>query len=247
MIKDLATGERPRERLRKLGEGSLSASELLAIILNTGIKGESVLHMSQRMIVECGGLRGLHRLDFEELARMRGICESKASKIKLALELGRRLVAESPEERLVVNGPEDIFQLLGSEMAALEQEHLRVVLLDTRHRVISVKSVYRGSVNQAQVRNGELFRDAVRANATAQILVHNHPSGDPAPSAADISLTADAVRCGELLDIALLDHLVIGQGRWVSLKRLGLGFAGSSMHVKGLADHDIGIRRHQHD
>jgi DNA repair protein RadC len=181
--------------------------------------------MSQRVLRDGGGLRGLHRLDFEELARMRGVGESKASRVKAALELGRRLVAESPEERLVVNGPDDIFQLLGTEMASLEQEHLRVVLLDTRHRVISVKTVYRGSVNQAQVRIGELFRDAVRANATAQILVHNHPSGDPAPSAADISLTADVVRCGELLDIAVLDHMVIGQGRWVSLKRLGLGFA----------------------
>lgn len=225
MMRDVAADERPRERLRRLGESSLSASELLAIILNTGIKGESVLTMSQRVLRDGGGLRGLHRLDFEELARMRGVGESKASRIKAALELGRRLVAESPEERLVVNGPDDIFQLLGTEMASLEQEHLRVVLLDTRHRVISVKTVYRGSVNQAQVRIGELFRDAVRANATAQILVHNHPSGDPAPSAADISLTADVVRCGELLDIAVLDHMVIGQGRWVSLKRLGLGFA----------------------
>ncbi|MBA2759622.1 MAG: DNA repair protein RadC [Chloroflexia bacterium] len=225
MMRDVAADERPRERLRRLGESSLSASELLAIILNTGIKGESVLTMSQRVLRDGGGLRGLHRLDFEELARMRGVGESKASRVKAALELGRRLVAESPEERLVVNGPDDIFQLLGTEMASLEQEHLRVVLLDTRHRVISVKTVYRGSVNQAQVRIGELFRDAVRANATAQILVHNHPSGDPAPSAADISLTADVVRCGELLDIAVLDHMVIGQGRWVSLKRLGLGFA----------------------
>lgn len=225
MMRDVAAEERPRERLRRLGEGSLSAAELIAIILNTGIKGESVLTMSQRLVVQCGGLRGIHRIDLEELARMRGIGISKASRLKAALELGRRLVAESSEERLAVNGPEDIFQLLGAEMAALEQEQLRVVLLDTRHRVIAVKQVYRGSVNQAQVRNGELFRDAVRANATAQILVHNHPSGDPAPSAADVSLTADVVRCGELLDIAVLDHLVIGQGRWVSLKRLGLGFS----------------------
>ncbi len=227
MMRDVAADDRPRERLRRLGESSLSGAELIAIILNTGIKGEGVITMSHRLIAECGGLRGIHRLDFEELARMRGIGESKASKLKAALELGRRLVAESPEERLVVSGPEDVFQLLGAEMAALEQEHLRVVLLDTRHRVIAVKSVYRGSVNQAQVRTGELFRDAVRANATAQILVHNHPSGDPAPSAADISLTSDAARCGELLDIAVLDHVIIGQGRWVSLKRLGLGFSAS--------------------
>lgn len=217
--------ERPRERLRTYGENTLQTAELIAIILNTGIKGESVLSMSQRLLVEHGGLPGLYRLDFEELAHTRGIGESKASKIKAALELGRRLAAASPEERLTVHGPEDLFQLLGVELAALDHEQLRVVLLDTRHRVLSVRTVYKGSVNQAQVRVGELFRDAVRANATAQILVHNHPSGDPAPSAADISLTADAVHCGKMLDIAVLDHLVIGQGRWVSLKRLGLGFS----------------------
>lgn len=224
MIRDMDPNERPRERLRKYGETTLGTAELIAIILNTGIKGENVISLSQRLIAEYGGLAGIHRLDFEELARVRGIGESKASKLKAALELGRRLAAASPEERLTVSGPEEVFQLLGVEMAALEQEQLRVVLLDTRHRVIAVRTVYQGSVNQAQVRTGEMFRDAVRANATAQILVHNHPSGDPAPSAADIALTTDAVQCGELLDIAVLDHLVIGQGRWVSLKRLGLGF-----------------------
>lgn len=224
MIRDMDPNERPRERLRKYGETTLGTAELIAIILNTGIEGENVISLSQRLIAEYGGLAGIHRLDFEELARVRGIGESKASKLKAALELGRRLAAASPEERLTVSGPEEVFQLLGVEMAALEQEQLRVVLLDTRHRVIAVRTVYQGSVNQAQVRTGEMFRDAVRANATAQILVHNHPSGDPAPSAADIALTTDAVQCGELLDIAVLDHLVIGQGRWVSLKRLGLGF-----------------------
>lgn len=227
MIRDMDPNERPRERLRKYGEATLGTAELIAIILNTGIKGENVLNMSQRLIAEHGGLAGIHRLDFEELARQRGIGESKASKLKAALELGRRLAAALPEERLAISGPEEVFQLLGVEMAALEQEQLRVVLLDTRHRVIAVRTVYQGSVNQAQVRNGEMFRDAVRANATAQILVHNHPSGDPAPSAADIALTAEAVQCGELLDIAILDHLIIGQGRWVSLKRLGLGFRSS--------------------
>lgn len=224
MIRELLPDERPRERLRHYGESSLSTSELLAIILNTGIKGESVLALSQRLLSEQDGLRGLYQMNFEELARQKGIGESKASKIKAALELGRRLAALSPEDRVAIEGPDDIVRLIGVEMAALEQEQLRVVLLDTKHRLIRHPMVYQGSVNSAQVRLGELFRDAVRMNATAIILAHNHPSGDPTPSSADISLTADAVRSGELLDIAVLDHLIIGHGRWVSLKRLGLGF-----------------------
>jgi DNA repair protein RadC len=113
---------------------------------------------------------------------------------------------------------------LVKEMAALEQEELRVVLLDTKHRIVRTATVYRGSVNQAQVRVAEVFRDAVRQQATALVAVHNHPSGDPTPSAADVALTVEIVAAGQLLDIELLDHLIIGQGRWLSLKRLGLGF-----------------------
>lgn len=155
---------------------------------------------------------------------MRGIGEAKACRIKAALELGRRLAAAAPDDRVAIEGPEDVVRLIGVELEALPQEQLRVVLLDTRHRVIREQMVYQGSVNSAQVRLGEVFREAVRHNATALILAHNHPSGDPSPSAADIGLTADAVRSGELLDIAVLDHVVIGHGRWVSMKRLGLGF-----------------------
>lgn len=228
MMRDVLPEERPRERLRHFGERSLSNTDLLSIILNTGIKGESVMTMSHRLLNEAGGLRGLYRMEFEDLARTRGIGVSKACKIKAALELGRRLAAAAPDERVSIEAPDDVVRLLGVEMEALSQEQLRVVLLDTRHRVIREHMVYQGSVNSAQVRLGELFRAAVQHNATAVVLVHNHPSGDPTPSPADVSLTIDAVRSGELLDITVLDHLIIGHGRWVSLKRLGLGFGGSS-------------------
>jgi DNA repair protein RadC len=224
MIKEMQPEERPRERLRINGEQSLSTSELMAIILNTGIKGESVTAMSTRVVTQHGGLPGLFRMEFDELARVRGIGESKACRIKAALELGRRLAAAAPEERLTITGPEDVFRLFGVEMAALPQEQLRVVMLDTKHRVLRHDVIYQGSVNAAQVRVGEVFRKAIAANATAIIVAHNHPSGDPSPSAADISLTSELVQSGALLDIAVLDHIVIGQGRWVSMKRLGLGF-----------------------
>jgi DNA repair protein RadC len=228
MMREILPEERPRERLRRQGEQSLSTTELLSILLNTGIRGESVVRLSEHLMQQSGDLRGLYRMDFEVLARQRGIGEAKACRIKAALELGRRLAALGPEERIAIEAPDDVARLLGVEMEALSQEQLRVVLLDTKHRVIRTKVVYQGTVNSAQVRPGELFRDAISHNATALVLVHNHPSGDPTPSAADVSLTIDAVRSGDLLDIAVLDHLIMGRGRWVSMKRLGLGFGAGS-------------------
>lgn len=223
-IKELHPDERPRERLKHYGSSALSTGELLAIALNTGIKGESVTAIAQRLLTSHGGLNGLMRLDYAELAQERGMGDAKAAKVKAALELGRRLAILSSDDRPAIQTPEDVVQLIGIEMAALEQEQLRVVLLDTKHHVIAIRTVYQGSVNQASVRVGELFRDAVRHNAVALVLVHNHPSGDPTPSSADVALTVDVVAAGALLDIAVIDHVVIGQGRHVSLKRLGLGF-----------------------
>jgi len=184
-----------------------------------------VTDLAQRILAEHGGLRGLMQLDVAELERIKGLGEAKAVRLKAALELGRRLAVLSPGQRPQITAPDDVANLLQIEMAALEQEQLRVVLLDTKHRVLAIRTVYQGSVNQAQVRVAEVFRDAIRLNAVAVVAVHNHPSGDPTPSAADVALTAELARAGGLLDVELLDHLVIGQGRWVSLRRLGLGFA----------------------
>lgn len=224
MIKDIHPDERPRERLMQYGAASLSTSELLAIIINVGVVGESVTSLSQRLLSEYGGLAGLLRLDVTELAQVRGIGPAKATKIKAALEMGRRLAATSTEERPKIESPEDVIRIVGIEMGALDQEQLRVLLLDTKHGVLAVRTVYQGSANQATIRVGELFRDAIRHAAVAVVLVHNHPSGDPTPSSADVAMTADVVEAGKLLDIAILDHIIIGQGRHSSLKRLGLGF-----------------------
>jgi len=176
------------------------------------------------LLAEHGGLRGLFRMEISELAAVRGLGDAKSVRLKAALELGRRLAVLSPEERPVVTSPDDVANLLQIEMSALDQEQLRVVLLDTKHRILAVRTVYQGTANQAQVRVAEVYRDAIRQNAVAIVAVHNHPSGDPTPSAADVSLTVELARAAELLDIELLDHLIIGQGRWISLKRLGLGF-----------------------
>jgi DNA repair protein RadC len=224
MIREMPPDDRPRERLRMVGASALNTSELLAIILNTGIRGESVTTMAQRMLHEHGGLAGLMRMDIVEMSRVRGLGEAKAAKVKAALELGRRLSMMSEDDRPRIGTPEDIVLLLGVEMAALEQEQVRVVMLDTKHRIIATTEVYQGSVNSVSVRMAEIFKPAVRHNATSIVLVHNHPSGDPAPSTADINMTRDAVSAGKLLEVDVVDHIIIGRGTHVSLKRLGLGF-----------------------
>lgn len=226
LIRDLPASERPRERLRDYGPQALSTAELLAIILRTGTNRESVLSLASRLLSQHQGLAGLARVSFAELCQERGLGEAKAAQLKAALELGRRLSSSQPEARAVVRSPADVANLLSAEMGLLEQEHLRVVLLNTRNEVLGIPEVYKGSVNTSLVRVGEIFREAVRRNCPAVVVVHNHPSGDPTPSADDLSMTRQMVEAGRLLDIEVLDHLIIGHGRYVSLKEQGLGFGG---------------------
>jgi len=224
MIRDLPAGERPRERLARAGEGALSTTELLAIILRTGVGGESVLDMARRLLSQYGGLPGLARASYDELKAEKGLGEAKTAQLKAALELGRRMLLASPEDRFVVRSPADVAQLLMAEMAHLEQEHFRVLYLDTRNRLLGSETVYIGSLNASHIRVGEVFRDAVKRNCAAIIVVHNHPSGDPTPSPEDVEVTRQLVAAGDLLDVEVLDHLVIGQHRFVSLRERGLGF-----------------------
>jgi len=222
-IKELPSSERPRERLRESGPASLSNSELLAIILRTGTPSENVLSLASRVLVRFSGLAGLARASFGELCAERGLGQAKAAQLKAALELGRRLVSTQPEERAVVRSPQDVANLLMAEMAFLDQEQLRVVLLNTKNHVISIAEVYRGSVSTSLIRTSEVFREAVRENCPAIIVVHNHPSGDPTPSPDDIQVTEQIVAAGRVLDIEVLDHLIIGEQRFVSLKEQGVG------------------------
>lgn len=223
-IHDMPTDERPRERFAQVGAAGLSSAELLAIILRTGNRGESVVRMAERVLATFDGLPGVARASLKELQQVNGIGPAKATEMQAALELGRRLLATMPKERPQIKSPADAANLLMSEMAFLEQEHLRVLLLDTRNRVISIPTVYIGSLNASIVRVGELFRPAIKENAAAIVIAHNHPSGDPSPSAEDIRMTKAVKQAGELLNIDLLDHIVIGRNRFVSLKERGLGF-----------------------
>ena len=224
MIKDLPTDERPRERLERAGEGALSTSELLAIILRTGVGGESVLDMARRLLARFDGLPGIARASFAELEAERGLGPAKTAQLKAALELGRRILLVSPEDRFVVRSPADVAQFLIAEMAHLEQEHFRVLYLDTRNRLMGVETIYVGSLNASHIRVSEVFRDAVKRNCAAIIVAHNHPSGDPTPSPEDVEVTRQLAAAGKLLDIEVLDHLIVGQQRFVSLRERGLGF-----------------------
>ncbi|MCG3141806.1 MAG: hypothetical protein HDKAJFGB_03133 [Anaerolineae bacterium] len=223
-IAAMHSAERPRERLAHFGAGVLNDAELLAILLRTGYRGVNVLELSAALLEECGRLPGLARMPLKELSRLKGIGPAKAAELHACFELGRRAADAAPIEKPQIKSPEDAARLL-SDMERLEQEEMRTLLLDTKNRVLGRPRVYQGSVHTTVVRIGELFKEAVRANATGIILAHNHPSGDATPSPEDAAITREIVKAGELLDIEVLDHLVIGaQGKFTSLKQRGLGF-----------------------
>ena len=224
-IRQLPAGERPRERLREHGARYLNNAELVAILLRTGIAGENAINLAMRILSEFEGLPGLARAGYGELSDQRGLSDAKTCEILAALELGRRIASLAPEERAQISCPQDAANLVSAEMTLLAQEHLVVLLLNTRNQVVGRRTIYIGTVNSSAVRPAEVLRPAIRENAPSIIVVHNHPSGDPTPSPEDIAITRDLVAAGKLMDIELLDHLVIGQGgRFTSLKERGLGF-----------------------
>lgn len=224
LIRDLPASERPRERLRDHGSEHLTTSELLAITLRTGQASESVLNLSTRLLTKYGGLLGLHKASFLDLCREKGIGPAKAAQLKAAIEIGRRLQVTEGDAKPMIRDPKDVSNLLQTEMAILDHEQLRVMLLNTKNHVLGIRLVYKGNVNSAQVRVSEVYKDAIKENCPSIIVVHNHPSGDPTPSEDDVALTGNLYEAGRLLDIELLDHIVIGHDKFVSMKSKGLGF-----------------------
>jgi DNA repair protein RadC len=202
----------------------LTNAELLAILLRTGVKGKNAVELGRDLLRKFGGIRGLHRASFDEVYAEHGMGLAKTAQIKAALELGHRMAEESHEELPTVHSPADAANLVMHRMSSLEQEELHVMLLDTRNQVLGIDQVYRGSVNSSQVHVAELFKTAIRRNTPNVIIMHNHPSGDPEPSPDDVAVTRAFVEAGKLLDIKVLDHLIIGNGRFVSLKERRLGF-----------------------
>ncbi len=213
----------PEQPIRRVAErpSACNRVELLAALIG----GPNQLETAELLLAAFGSLRGMAAATPDELASVKGVGPQTAVRVRAALELGVRLAGETPEERPAIHSPADAAALVLPEMSALEQEHLRVILLDTRNRVLEIVGVYQGSLNSAQVRIGEIFRPAIRRNAAALIIVHNHPSNDPTPSPDDVAVTRAIVQAGKLLDLPALDHLIVAGGRFVSLKERNLGFS----------------------
>jgi DNA repair protein RadC len=221
-IKDIPASERPINRLVTYGSGALSTTELIAVLLG----GSRQLYQAQELLNKFDSLMGLARGSHHELAStVQGVGVSSAARIKAAFELGRRLMIAAPDDRPQVKSPADAANLLMAEMSTLEQEHLRTILLDSKNHVLATPTIYVGNLNTSVVRVCELFREAIRLNCAALIVVHNHPSGDPTPSPEDVKVTELIVQAGTMMDIEVLDHLIIGHQRYVSLKERGLGFS----------------------
>lgn len=220
-LKSLPLREQPAYRVSQ-NAAACNLTELLAAVIG----GQRQIETSQALLARFDGdIRRLYLAHPSELARVKGISQATAARIKAALNLGLRLNVPN-EERPMINSPADAAALVQNEMSLLEKEHLRVLLLDRRNRVLDIEEIYQGSVNSSQVRVGEIFHAAVGRLASAIVIVHNHPSGDPTPSPDDVAVTRAIVQAGKLLDIETLDHLIIGQaGKWVSLKERGLGFS----------------------
>ena len=219
ILKTMPLREQPAYRITQ-NANACNITELMAAVIG----GQKQIELSQALLARFDGdIRRLYQAHPSELAKVKGINQATAIRIKAALNLGLRLSMPS-DERTAINSPADAAALVQAEMSLLEKEHLRTILLDRRNRVLEIVEVYQGSVNSSQVRVGEVFQAAISRHASALILIHNHPSGDPTPSPDDVAVTRAIVQAGKLLDIDLLDHLVIGQGKWVSLKERGLGF-----------------------
>jgi len=218
-VHDLPPGERPRERLFKLGSEALSAQEILALILGRGIKGESVMVTSQKLLSRFGNLKGVANASVEELTQTRGIGPAKAAQIKAALELSKRLEVDVDDKpKRVLKSPEDVAAEMRGRLKGKKKEHFWVICLDTRNRLINCKPVSIGSLDTSIVHPREVFKEAVSSSAASVIFVHNHPSGDPEPSKEDIELTKRLVKAGEIIGIDVLDHIIVCDKSYLSLK-----------------------------
>lgn len=221
MIRDVPKDDRPRERLLSAGPESLADHELLAILLRTGTKEESVLQLAHRLLQHFEGLRLLKDASIEEITSIKGIGTTKAIQILAAIELGRRIHRLGYNDRYVIRSPEDGAKYVMEDMRFLSQEHFIAIYLNTKNQVIHRKTIFIGSLNASIVHPREVFKEAIKRSAASIICAHNHPSGDPTPSREDIDVTKRLAECGRIIGIELLDHLIIGDQKFVSLKEKG--------------------------
>ena len=221
-IKELPEDLRPRERLIRQGPEVLTVVELLAVLLRTGTSSMSALDLAALLLAKSGGLLGVTESSVEELCSIKGLGPAKAAQLKAAIELGRRLSAEVSGPRQLIRTPVDVHNLLKERMRYCDREHFLAVFLNTKHHVITVETISVGSLNSSLVHPRELFKNSIKRSAAALILVHNHPSGDPAPSTEDIEITRRLVEVGNIIGIQVLDHIIIGENGFVSMKDQGV-------------------------
>ena len=219
-IRDFTDDGKPREKLLNFGAEALSDAELLAILMGSGTKERNVLELAHDILRNNGGMAGLRKIGKEELSKTKGIGPAKTATILATIELGRRFskAIHGNDERPRLNCPDDIYQYVHYQMEHLDHEELLVLSLDTKHYVIGEENVYKGTINSSNVRVAEIFKKPLLLNAACFVLVHNHPSGDPTPSAADIVTTRNVIAAGKTLDLPMLDHLIIGAGTYTSIK-----------------------------
>lgn len=221
MIRDVHIADRPRERLIRQGAGSLSNQELIAILLRTGTKEESVLMLANRVLKSFDKIQDFKDATVEEMMAVKGVGQAKAVQILAAVEIGKRIYRKHSEGRYVIKSPEDAAAYLMTDMSSLVQEHFVVLFLNVKNEVLHKQTIFIGSLNSSIVHPREIFREAVKRSAASIIAAHNHPSGNPSPSPEDIEVTKRLVKAGSIIGIELLDHLIIGDHRFISLKEKG--------------------------
>ncbi|MFD1772490.1 RadC family protein [Paenibacillus rhizophilus] len=222
MLRDLPHEERPRERMMQYGAESLSQTELLAILLRTGTRRESAIHVAQRILGQVGGLRRLADLSIEEMMQIKGIGPAKAVQLKAGMELGRRMANTRLDQPVTIRSPHDAADILTEQLRYLQKEHFVCLFLNTKNHVIAQETLSMGSLNASIVHPREVFRAAIKCSSASIICAHNHPSGDPTPSPEDIALTRRLLDAGEIVGIDVLDHLIIGDDGFISMKEQGL-------------------------
>lgn len=221
MIRDVHIADRPRERLIREGAGNLSNQELLAILLRTGSRSESVLVLANRVLSTIDRLPDLKELTVDEMTKIKGIGEAKAVQLLAAAELGKRLYRTAPHERYKIRSPEDAANYLMTDMSSLNQEHFVVLFLNVKNEVLHKQTIFIGSLNSSIVHPREVFREAFKRSAASMIISHNHPSGDTTPSREDIEVTKRLMEAGQIMGVDVLDHIIIGDQKFISLKDKG--------------------------
>jgi DNA repair protein RadC len=221
-IQDMPLDDRPRERLERNGPESLTTPELVAILFRTGTAQRNAVQLAEALFRELGGLSGLATSSLEELSCVNGVGRVKAIEVKAAIELGKRLSATNEDVKPIVRTPEDVAKLMMADLRYETREHLYALLLDTRNQVRHRRLISTGTLTESLIHPREVFREAIRFTAASLVLVHNHPSGDPTPSDMDVAATERLAEAGKIVGIDVLDHVIIGDGKWASLKQRGL-------------------------